>query len=81
MNVGGEKSCFMIHIYRHRVLLHAFVLCLYIDTLYINTNFLPKDNSVSHEHYICSRLHKEKKKNKQYKCHPSCKVCIVVAYF
>lgn len=62
MNVGGEKSCFMIHIYRHRVLLHAFVLCLYIDTLYINTNFLPKDNSVSHEHYICSRLHKEKKK-------------------
>lgn len=35
---------------------------LYIDTLYINTDFLPKDNSVSHEHYICFRLHKEKKK-------------------
>lgn len=38
---------------------------LYIDTLYISTNFLPKDNSVSHEHYICSRPHKEK--NKQVK--------------
>lgn len=38
-------------------------MCLYIDTLYINSDFLPKDNSVSHEHYICFRLHKEKKNN------------------
>lgn len=40
--------------------MHLYVY-LYIDTLYINTDFLPKDNSGSHEHYeIWSRVIRKK---------------------
>lgn len=34
----------------HRVMLHPFV-CVSIDTQ-LNTKFVPKDNSVIHEHLV-----------------------------